>query len=134
MTAGASLRSESRHPRVLSRDACLSFAVGLGVKMSDSSTVALKRALSDKLGAERGGRRLGSGLRLVEVIIDYLVVDVEVKDANELVLADLRETAREAWAEKKDGAALPPGRRWPASRTIALAKPSAVTVVLLYSS
>ena len=65
----------------------------------------IKAAIIDKLSVERSGRRLGSGL--VEVIATYLVDDVDVKDVNEVVLADLREVARDAWANGKEGALLP---------------------------
>ena len=56
------------------------------------------------LGAERGGKKLGAGL--VELLAKYLIDVAMVKDVNEVIVQDLKETASEAW-QSATGEALP---------------------------
>ena len=56
------------------------------------------------LGAERGGKKLGGGL--VDLLSKYLVDVAMVKDVNEVIVQDLKETASEAW-QSQMGEALP---------------------------
>ena len=56
------------------------------------------------LSAERGGKKLGGGL--VDLLSRYLVDVAMVKDVNEVIVQDLKETASEAW-QSSTGEALP---------------------------
>ncbi len=70
-----------------------------------ANTAALKASIKDKLSETHAGAKLGGGL--VDIVVNYLVDEVEIKDVNEVVVKDLLSTAKEAWADAKDGSDLP---------------------------
>ena len=47
------------------------------------------------LSETHAGAKLGGGL--VDIVVKYLVEEVEIKDVNEVVVKDLLSTAKEAW-------------------------------------
>ena len=82
---------------------CLSFAVAKG--MAASAARELANSIKAKLSETHAGAKLGAGL--VDIVVKYLVEEVEIKDVNEVVLKDLLSTAKEAWSDAKDGSELP---------------------------
>ena len=73
--------------------------------MSTSAARELTNSIKAKLSETHAGAKLGAGL--VDILVKYLVEEVEIKDVNEVVLKDLLSTAKEAWSDAKDGSELP---------------------------
>ena len=67
--------------------------------------MTVKEDVTAFLSAERNGQKLGSGL--VKVIVTYLVDVVDVSNVQEVKLKSLKDTAKEAWKDQKDGSMLP---------------------------
>jgi hypothetical protein len=67
---------------------------------------ALKASMATLLGAERNGTVLPRVI--VDVLVEYFVQVVEVKDVQEVDISNILEDATDAWARANDGDELPP--------------------------
>ena len=76
--------------------------------MAASTTAAasaLKNTLSGMFAVERNGVALGRGL--VEVMVNYLVETLLVREASEVDINDARTIAEDAWADLNSDDKLP---------------------------
>ena len=71
----------------------------------EDAVATLGRALAARIAAFRSDRELAASY--VEMIVTYLVGVAKVSDADQLIVGDLLDYAKEAWANENDGGKLP---------------------------
>ena len=72
---------------------------------TQAATAALRNTLTGMFTTERNGTALGHGL--VEVMVQYLLETLLIRDASEVDIEDARSIAEDAWAEANSDDKLP---------------------------